>query len=91
VKTLLAETVVRQCFPDHAEAIVAEVNAAIARGHRFGVEKFSAMAGDRRISWQCSRCGDRVIAIAQDKKPLEISGLASPLGRCPADRKEHSK
>lgn len=87
MRTTLQTTVTRQCFPDHAEEILAAVDEAEKRGHRFGPEKFTSMADDRRISWRCTRCGDLVIAIAQGKHPLEIAGCAHKLGRCPADLK----
>ena len=67
--------------------ILAAVAEAQARGHAFGIEKFSAMADDRRISWRCTRCGDLVVAIAQGRHPLEVNGCATKLGRCPADLK----
>jgi len=72
-------------------AVVEAIVAAEKRGHRFTPFKQSSMGDDTRYSWICTRCGDKIIAIYQGRQPVDVEGLASVLGRCPADRKEHSK
>ncbi len=72
-------------------AVVEAIVAAEKRGHRFTPFKQSSMGDDTRYSWVCTRCSDKVIAIHQGRRPVVVEGLASVLGRCPADRKVHPK
>lgn len=73
------------------QTVVDSIVAAEKRGHRFTPFKQVSMGDDTRYSWVCTRCGDKVIAIYQGRHPVEVNGLAVVLGRCRADRKEHSK
>ena len=69
------------------QTVVDAIVAAEKRGHRFTPLRQSTMGDDTRYSWICTRCGDKVIAIYQGRRPVEVNGLAANLGRCHADRK----
>jgi hypothetical protein len=73
------------------QTVVDAIVAAEKRGHRFTPFKQCSMGDDTRYSWACTRCGDKVIAIYQGRRPVEVNGLAADLGRCHADRKGDSK
>jgi len=68
--------------------VVAAIVAAEKRGHRLTPFKQVSMGDDTRYSWACTRCGDKVVAIYQGRRPVDVDGLASLLGRCPADLKK---
>jgi hypothetical protein len=69
------------------QTVVDAIVAAEKRGHRFAITSHTSMGDDTRYAWTCKRCGDRVIAIYQGRRPVEVDGLAANLGRCHADIK----